>query len=242
MSRPEISREVWDTYAYGPRDETPQALEKLVVHYQYLVEGCARKLERKLPSYVEDDELISYGQVGLLKAIGKYDPNSGPFSRYASTVIYGAIIDGLREADFAPRGLRKQQRELEAVIASMQDDGLLNPTNKQIADYMGVPEKDLTNLQHRILKADVSPWEPDLMPLSKNQNPSLLSREICREFVVWLKKSDIMTQKIIALRYWGGLSVRKISDRLGEPVDVVRTKHQDFMVQVLPFVRELVTE
>lgn len=237
MSRPEIPLETWDTYLAEDADSY-QAFEDIVYHYQYLVEGCARKLERKLPSYLEDSELISFGQLGLLRAITKYQPSQGPFSRYASAVIYGAVIDGLRAADFAPRGLRKQQRELDLVVKDLQNEGLAYPTNGDIAERMEVSEEEVHHLQKRILKADVSPQDPTLLGAGRDSS-NLWSREICREFVVWLKKKDELTQKVIALKYWEGLNLKTISARLEMPVEQIRARHQEVLAEIIPFARDL---
>lgn len=237
MARPDISREVWD--AYLAEDEfSYDAYEAIVIHYQYLVEGCARKLESRLPTYLEDSELVSFGQLGLLKAISRYDPDTGPFSRYASSVIYGAVIDGLRAADFAPRGLRKQQRDLDEAIRELQADGNTSPTNADIANALQVEESDVRNLQIRILKADVTPQDPaDLK--AYRPGTSLGGSELCREFVVWLREQELLTQKVIALRYWSGLHLKTISDILKIPVEQVRSRHQEVLAKILPFMQEL---
>lgn len=102
MTSREAPEHLWKKLASADEEVSFVAFEELVLHYQYLVEAIARKLEHRLPSYLEDDELLSLGQIGLLKALGKYDSEQGAFSKYASAVIWGAIIDGLRANDFAP--------------------------------------------------------------------------------------------------------------------------------------------
>lgn len=238
MAKPEIDSDVWDAYYSDDPTLSLQAFEEIVYHYQYLVEGIARKMEIRLPSYIDDQTLISHGQIGLLRAIDKYDPPSGPFSRYASVLVWGAIGDGIRADDFAPRGLRKQQRELEASIKDLQNAGTTSPTNSQIAEHMDTSESIIRSLQYRILKADVTPHDPVLLGTSK-EAPSLWAADICREFILWLKKKDEITQKVIALRYWEGLNNKKISDRLGVGSDVVREAHREVLVEVLPFIQEL---
>lgn len=239
MSRPdEADLSLWETYHIGSPEDSRDAYEAIAIHYQYLVEGTARKIERKLPSYIRDEELISHGQVGLLKAIEKYNPDSGPFSRYASAVIYGAVIDGLRHDDFAPRGLRKQQRELDAAVQSVRDRGEESPSNQQIADELDVPIHDVLLLQQKILRSEVTPQAPTLIGAGKDTS-NLWSRELCRLFVVWLREQDIETQKIIALKYWRGMSMKLISEAMGLPVEQIRTRHQKVLSGILPFVREL---
>lgn len=238
MSRPEVSVEEWERLRSPDSEVEQDAFEVIVMHYQYLVEGTARKLQRKLPSYLEDDELISFGQVGLLKAVRRYKPDHGPFSRYASTVVYGAIIDGLRAADFAPRGLRRKQREYEAALQELGNEGVSSPTTSQVAAHMGVPEEEVINLQQKILRAEVSPEDPTLMGAVQG-NESMLSREMCREFVAWLKTLDDLTQKVIALRYWKGCSSKQIAEALEIHTDQVRIRHGEVLSGILPVMKDI---
>jgi RNA polymerase sigma factor for flagellar operon FliA len=238
MSRPEVNSEEWDRLNSPNPDVESEAFHHIVLHYQYLVEGTARKLQRKLPSYLEDSELISFGQMGLLKAVRRYKPDQGPFSKYASTVVYGAIIDGLRAADFAPRGLRRQQREMETSIQELQNEGVSQPTSSQIALTMGVDEEEVLNLQHKIQRADVSPHDPTRLG-SVQGNESFLSRELCREFVVWLKEKDELTQKVIAMRYWAEMSIKQISQALGLSPEQVRVRHLDVLSGIIPLMIDI---
>lgn len=236
MKREEASLELWDEL-YDPSLETRHsATDTLVRHYQYLVEGIARKLQGRLPSYVEDDELVSFGQIGLLRAVSKYDPEKGPFSRYASSVVYGAIIDGLRAADFAPRGLRKQQRDMEKSIKVLQEKGD-DPTTEEIADHMSLTVTEVRDLKHRIVRSEVVSVDPLLMGHTTPVTTSAFSRALCTDFVDWLKGFDITTQKVIALKYWSDLSINNISSELGIPVEQVREKHYAVLDSILEFAR-----
>ena len=80
MTSREAPEHLWKKLASADEEVSFVAFEELVLHYQYLVEAIARKLEHRLPSYLEDDELLSLGQIGLLKALGKYDPGQGACS------------------------------------------------------------------------------------------------------------------------------------------------------------------
>lgn len=241
MTHKDAPLELWAQKQDPDEDIAYAAFEAITIHYQYLVEGTARKLERRLPDYLEDDELISLGQIGLLKAIERYEPGKGPFSRYASALVYGAIIDGLRQADFAPRGLRKQQRDIDQVIRDLQEVGVLNPTAEQIAVASNMEADEVREIQHRIVRADVAPADPSLLPSNRmgSASENLLSRELCREFVVWLKEFDEDTQKVIVLKYWKGLTMRDIAEQLQIPIEQVRSSHQAVISQVLPFMMEI---
>src|SRR5437867_7017327 len=92
----------------SPKPHQQQALEKsarkpLEPEIQVLIEGCqglvrslAWKIHRKLPPHVELDDLIAFGQLGLVQAARDYDPSKGSkFITYAYYRIRGSIFDGL---------------------------------------------------------------------------------------------------------------------------------------------------
>ena len=74
-----------------------------------------------LGNNVEFDDLVGFGQFGLLDAINKYDPEKGvKFKTYAVTRIRGAIFDELREIDWVPRSVRQKSREIEDAIVNLE--------------------------------------------------------------------------------------------------------------------------
>lgn len=224
MVRSEVDTYLWDMLRSEDLDEVAEARTMIATHYQYLVEGTARKIQRKLPPYVKDDDLISYGQFGLLRAMGRYDPEAGPFSRFASAAVYGAVIDGLRQEDFAPRGLRKQQRDLEDAVQKLRVEGTVAPSNAAIGDTLGVTEEEVTSIQIRIERSDIQPYDPHTLRHSLD-GVSMVTREMCREFANLVREEDLVTQKVIALKYWSNCSMRHIGELLGIPVEDVRNRH-----------------
>ena len=67
------------------------------------------------------NDLVSAGVLGLLDAIEKFDPTRGvKFKTYAELRIKGAILDSLRNLDWAPRSLRKKSKDLEHVYRELE--------------------------------------------------------------------------------------------------------------------------
>jgi len=84
-----------------------QVWELLVLKYRPLVVGIAHHMVLRMPSSVEEDDLVSYGMFGLFDAIEKFDPGLGwKFSTYARVRIRGAMIDELRKSDWVPRSVK----------------------------------------------------------------------------------------------------------------------------------------
>src|SRR5215470_13101816 len=106
-------RDLWRRYKDAGDDS---ARERLVVAYSPMVKFVAGR-----PSHVEDADLISYGLVGLIGAIERFEPERGiKFETFAMTRIRGAIIDELRSLDWVPRSVRSRAREIEAAQAKLE--------------------------------------------------------------------------------------------------------------------------
>src|SRR3712207_9419703 len=74
-----------------------------------------------LPAHVEESDLISYGLVGLISAIERFDiEREIKFETYAITRIKGAIIDELRSLDWVPRSVRARARDIERANSKLE--------------------------------------------------------------------------------------------------------------------------
>ena len=95
-------------------DGDERARERLVVAYSPLVKYVAGRMAAGLPSHVEEGDLISYGLIGLIGAIERYDlEREIKFETFAVSRIKGAIIDELRSLDWVPRSVRAKARDVE---------------------------------------------------------------------------------------------------------------------------------
>jgi len=94
----------------------------------------ARKIHERLPETICLDDLLSAGVIGLIQAIDNYDPgHKVKLKTYAEFRIRGAILDSLRETDWAPRLKRRQAREFEAAIARAEQRLGRVPEESEIA-------------------------------------------------------------------------------------------------------------
>src|SRR6478735_9400128 len=113
----------------------PHARERLVVAYSPLVKYVSGRMASGLPAHVEEADLISYGLVGLISAIQRFEPEREiKFETYAITRIKGAIIDELRSLDWVPRSVRARAREIERVNQKLERKLQRAPTDEEIAD------------------------------------------------------------------------------------------------------------
>jgi RNA polymerase sigma factor for flagellar operon FliA len=147
----EAPMHLWDKLCSLDQAESDQALDVLVRHYQFLVEAQTWKFKTSLPSFIAPDDLLSYGQVGLLRAIDRYDPDKGPFRPFATTYVYGAMLDELRSQDWAPRALRREQRLVRQATRALRDESTDGqPSLSAVADHLGWDAARLASTLRRV--------------------------------------------------------------------------------------------
>src|SRR5487761_2188312 len=108
--------------------------------YAPLVKRLAHQLMTKLPYSVQIDDIIQAGMMGLLDAASRYDDLHGAqFETYATQRIRGAMLDELRSADWLPRSLRRDMRNIEVSISRLQQKLGRPPNETEIAKDMDLP-------------------------------------------------------------------------------------------------------
>ena len=133
---------LWQAYRQQPQNA--QLREKLILHYLHLVRYVVNRLPISLPVSIAQEDLISYGTMGLMEAVERFDPERGlKFETYAVSRIRGSIIDQLRFQDWIPRGVRKRSRELSEAMTRLEEKLNRTPTNDELADELGVEKAKL---------------------------------------------------------------------------------------------------
>jgi RNA polymerase sigma factor for flagellar operon FliA len=111
--------------------------ERLVMEHAQLVKRIAYHFMARLPSSVQVDDLIQVGLIGLMDAIDHFDDGQGAqFETYAAQRIRGAILDELRQADWLPRSVRRNMRQIEAANSRLEQSLGRAPTERELADAL----------------------------------------------------------------------------------------------------------
>jgi RNA polymerase sigma factor for flagellar operon FliA len=115
------------------------------------VKYVASRVATGLPASVEQADLVSYGMFGLIDALEKFEPARGnKFETYAIPRIKGAIIDELRAMDWVPRSVRFKAREIEKAYADLESILKRAPTEKELAERLGVSLRELHDVISQI--------------------------------------------------------------------------------------------
>jgi RNA polymerase sigma factor for flagellar operon FliA len=124
-------KDLWRRYRTAGE---PKARERLVVAYSPLVKYVAGRMASGLPTHVEEADLISYGLIGLISAIERFDlEREIKFETYAIPRIRGAIIDELRALDWVPRSVRAKARQIERANVKLEHKLQRPPTDEEMA-------------------------------------------------------------------------------------------------------------
>src|SRR4051794_33328417 len=116
-----------------------QERDQIVLNHLPLVKAIAIRVHENLPVHVDLDDLIHAGVMGLFDAVTKYDGEKNvAFHAYAKHRIKGAILDSLRQSDWASRDLRRRQKQVETVTRDLSTKLGRSPQENEVAEGMGV--------------------------------------------------------------------------------------------------------
>ncbi|HNR87210.1 MAG TPA: RNA polymerase sigma factor WhiG [Spirochaetota bacterium] len=208
-----------------------------VEKYAPLVKYVAGKISIGMPHNIEFDDLVSYGVFGLIDAINKFDFNRNiKFKTYAMTRIRGAIFDELRSIDWIPRSIRQKAKQLEQVIAELENKLGRTVEDEEIARELGVSSEEFQTLLNKLSGTalmslnDIWYLGDDSDELSiletleapENMNPDILiEKEEIRDYIIEaIKKLPDKEKKVIVLYYYEDLTLKEI----GEVLEVTESR------------------
>ena len=206
--------------------------DRLILTYAPLVKYVAGRLGSGLPAHVDEGDLVSYGLLGLIGAIERYDPSRDiKFETYAIARIKGAIIDELRALDWVPRSVRSRAREIERAIAELEAKTGLAPTDEQIAAKIGISvdelEESLTDISRSSIAALDELWslsgdgdqislmdtiEDETGPRPEAALDQTEMREALADAIARLPEREKL---VVTLYYYEELTLREIGEVLG---------------------------
>jgi RNA polymerase sigma factor for flagellar operon FliA len=210
-----------------------QQREQRIVSNLELVKFQALRLYARVPSSVELNDLMSYGVMGLMDAVDKFDESRGvKFKTYAELRIRGAILDGLRELDWIPRSLRKRQKELEAAFHKLEnilgraaeDEEVAAELGLEIEDYFGLLN-DLKGVTLGSLESSGGDSEDSplnyLADSEENLPTVAVEKKQVKELLV--KAIDLLPDKeklVLSLYYFEGLTMKEV----GKVLDITESR------------------
>lgn len=220
--------------------------DRLIEHYAILVWQTAERIASKLPSFISIDDLIGWGNLGLMDAIERYDTGRGTkFSTYCCTRITGHIIDELRRLDWTPRLVRLRAHQIERARDELHNRLGREPDDDEMAKAMGISEheydemvketqpRNLISLNHRqdddngneIGKIELLPDYSVADPLTE------LQRAEIKEVAIRGLNED--QKKVLVMYYYDELNMKEI----GEILKLSESRVCQIHKQILEFLK-----
>jgi RNA polymerase sigma factor for flagellar operon FliA len=186
-----------------------------------------------LPAHVEEADLISYGLLGLINAIERFDLSRDiKFETYAITRIKGAIIDALRALDWVPRSVRARAREIEKAHAKLEHQLHRAPTDEEMARALDITleefQESLIKISNSTVVALDELWAvsdssgDSVSLLDTLQDPNapdpealLAQSELKDRLADAIAALPEREKLVIALYYYENLTLREIGEVLG---------------------------
>ena len=145
---------LWSEYK---RTGDVQVRNRLVMTFAPLVKYIVFKKVRELPARCEVEDFISCGLEALIASIDRYDPAKGAtLEQFAWTRIHGAVLDELRRQDWAPRSLRRWERDIHKAREQFTSIHGRRPSRDELAEMLAISVEELRRRQDDIAVSDVT--------------------------------------------------------------------------------------
>jgi RNA polymerase sigma factor FliA len=207
--------------------------DRLILTYAPLVKYVAGRLGSGLPAHVDEGDLVSYGLLGLIAAIERYDPDRDvKFETYAIARIKGSILDELRAMDWVPRSVRSRAREIERAIADLESKLGRAPSDEEIATKVGISQEELEDSLTDISRSSIAAldelWtvsgsggdqialidtiEDESVPDPQSAMSATEMKEAIADAIARLPEREKL---VVTLYYYEDLTLREIGEVLG---------------------------
>ena len=227
-------QELWEQ-SRGPQRQ--EARRDLVDIYARIVKYVAGRMAIGLPHYVEFNDLISAGLLGLIQAIDNFDHERGiKFETYAIPRIRGSILDELRSQDWFPRSLRRKAKQLEEAYSVLEAQLGRPATDAEVAKKLDIKVEELDSMVGEVsiatimsLDADTSGDDSDnstnlgdyLADVNNEDVEQILAKQEMKNLIrTRMSELPEKEQLVLVLYYYEELTLKEI----GEILDVTESR------------------
>lgn len=227
-------QELWESCR---TDRSQEGRRKLVDIYARIVKYVAGRMAIGLPHYVEFNDLVSAGLLGLIQAIDNFDHERGiKFETYAIPRIRGSILDELRSQDWFPRSLRRKAKQLEEAYSTLEVRLGRPATDAEVARELEIDLQSLDSMLGEVSIATIMSLDADASGDESEQSTSLgeyladpktedvesiLARQEMKELIGHrMTELPDKEQLVLVLYYYEELTLKEI----GEILDVTESR------------------
>jgi len=222
--------------------------DQLIVHYAPVVKYVAGRVSVGLPRHVDEADLASYGIIGLIDAIERFEPARNiKFETYAVPRIKGAIIDELRSIDWVPRSVRAKARAVEQSYSKLEAALHRTPTDAEVAADLEMSDDEFQTTLRKISfvgvvaldevfrggdHSDRSTLGETLPDATAGPLDSFEVKETKEALVKAVSEMADREKTVLTLYYYEGLTLAEIGDILGVTESRVCQIHTKAVLQL----------
>ena len=199
--------------------------ERIIKEFAHIIRAIAHRLAFRLPAYMDAQDLVSVGVIGLMDAMDKYDPTrEAKFKTYAEFRIRGAMLDEIRSMDWIPRSVHERVSLLQRTYTELMNRLGRPPTDEEVAARLKMTQAELNEFLSRARGAvlvsldDLQVNEPDgqkiLTMLADTHHPDPLATVLGeRERKTVTNAIQQMPEKerlVLTLYYFEELTMKEI--------------------------------
>lgn len=202
------------------------ARDALAVQYMHIVKYVAGRMAMNTPPGIDYDDLVSWGVLGLLDALDKFDPEQQiRFSTYAGIRVRGAILDQIRALDWAPRSLRAMARKVNAAREKLCQANGREPSSAEIAAHLDLTQDQVERTLAQLYTAQMvsldaylpSTGDEEGQPRQTQVGATEISPDAAAERSEWqehltdaIRQLPEQQQKVLNLYYYEELTLKEI--------------------------------
>ena len=222
--------------------------DQLIVHYAPVVKYVAGRVSVGLPRHVDEADLASYGIIGLIDAIERFEPlRNIKFETYAIPRIKGAIIDELRSIDWVPRSVRAKARAVEQSYAKLEASLHRTPTDAEVAADLEMTDAEFQTALRKISfvgvvaldevfrggdRSDRSTLGETLPDSNAGPMDTFEVKETKEALIQAVSQMAEREKTVLTLYYYEGLTLAEIGDILGVTESRVCQIHTKAVLQL----------
>jgi RNA polymerase sigma factor for flagellar operon FliA len=222
-----MTAEKMPTISVSARASSRGQRDQVVLDNLSLVKAIAIRVHENLPVHVDLDDLIHSGVLGLFDAVDKFDPEKNVvFHSYAKHRIKGAILDSLRQMDWASRDLRKRQKQADAITRDLTATLGRTPSDQEVAEKLGMEVERWRRVQMELRTVGLvstTPQSPDEYDRAQDfpSAPDSQPDRICerRQLQGTLARAMVSLperyQKVVVLYYNNQMTMKEIGEEMG---------------------------
>ncbi|HEX3742777.1 MAG TPA: FliA/WhiG family RNA polymerase sigma factor [Bryobacteraceae bacterium] len=201
--------------------------DRIIIEHLPLVKAIAIRVHENLPVHVDLDDLTHAGVLGLFDAVTKYDSQKNvAFHAYAKHRIKGAILDSLRQLDWASRDLRKRQKQVDSVTHTLSAKLGRTPLEGEVAEELGLSPDRWHKIQLELrtvgtvsanATADPEFDRPMEFPAAPESQPDRMCghRQLQTTLARVMETLPKRYQKVVFLYYTNEMTMKEIGEAMG---------------------------